>query len=705
MTDAPPHTELLDHAAYAEAVQIAVDANAAYYGDGESTLDDDAYDRLFRGIQAYENEHPDEVLPHSPAGKVAGGAVTGDVPHTVPMLSLDNVFSAEALTRWVAGLERRLGRPVAAFSVEPKLDGLAISARYHGGRLVQLVTRGNGTEGEDVSHGIGTVVGLPLTLAEPVTVEIRGEVLMTAEQFEAACAKRQAHDGTTFANPRSAAAGTLRAKDRPYVCELTFFGYSALPLPPGDDSELATRLRELPHSEIMELVAALGVATTGSTPVAGIVATTVEEIQRRIGELAAVRAELPFGIDGIVIKADSAADQAEAGFGSRVPRWAIAYKLPATEKITKLIGVEWNVGRTGIIAPRAELEEVELDGSKVRYATLHNAADITRRGLMLGDSVMVHKAGDVIPRVEAPVVHLRTGDEKPIPVPDVCPNCQGEIDKSQERWRCVRGRACKIITSILYAAGRDQLDIETLAESRIVQMIEAGLVADFADLFTLTHEQVLALDRMGETSTGKLLAAIEQAKARPLSRVFCALGVRGTGRAMSRRIARHFGTMDAILAADAEALQAVEGMASKKAALLVTELAELRPLIGKLVAAGVNMTEPGVTPPVPGQAGAADGEGADGEAADGAAVAAELPLSGKSVVVTGSMTGKLGELSRNEMNELIERAGGRSSSSVSARTSLLVAGEKAGSKRAKAESLGVEIITPDEFASLVAAFL
>jgi DNA ligase (NAD+) len=686
MTDAPPFTVLPDHAAYAAAVQEAVEANAAYYGDGDSPLDDDAYDRLFRGIQAYEAEHPGEVLPSSPTGKVAGGAVSGDVPHTVPMLSLDNVFSPEALARWVAGLERRLGRPVAAFSVEPKLDGLAISARYHDGRLVQLVTRGNGTEGEDVSHGIGTIVGLPRTLTEPVTVEIRGEVLMTHEQFTAACGKRQAHDGTTFANARSAAAGTLRAKDRPYVCELTFFGYSALPLPPGDDSELAARLRELPHSEVMELVAALGVATTGSTRVPGIVATTVERIQERIAELQAAREGLPFGIDGIVIKADSADDQAQAGFGSRVPRWAIAYKLPATEKITKLIGVEWNVGRTGIIAPRARLEKVELDGSQVEYATLHNPADIARRGLMLGDSVMVHKAGDVIPRVEAPVVHLRTGEETEIVIPERCPNCQGEIDKSQERWRCVHGRDCRAIASILYAVGRDQLDIETLAESRIVQMIEAGLVADFADLFTLTREQVLALDRMGETSTDKLLAAIDQARSRPLSRVFCALGVRGTGRAMSRRIARHFGDMEAILAADAEAVQAVEGMGREKAALLVSELVELRPLIDKLVAAGVNMTEPAVD-----------------LAPDAAGPV--LPLTGKSVVVTGAMTGELQELTRNEMNELIERAGGKSSSSVSAKTSLVVAGDKAGSKRAKAESLGVEIITPDAFVSLVADFL
>ncbi|GIH97818.1 hypothetical protein ACFFMN_06235 [Planobispora siamensis] len=220
MNDAPatPLTVLADAAAYAEAVQLAVDAAAAYYGDGTSPPDDDAYDRLVRGIEAYEQTHPEQVLPHSPTGKVAGGAVEGDVPHTVPMLSLDNVFDAAGLERWAAGLERRLGRAVTAWSVEPKFDGLAISARYHHGRLTQLVTRGDGTAGEDVSRAIGTIVGLPDRLSSPVTVEIRGEVMMTAEQFEAACEKRTAHDGTTFANARNAAAGTLRAKDRPYAC-------------------------------------------------------------------------------------------------------------------------------------------------------------------------------------------------------------------------------------------------------------------------------------------------------------------------------------------------------------------------------------------------------------------------------------------------------------------------------------------------------
>ncbi|MEZ0072104.1 NAD-dependent DNA ligase LigA [Planotetraspora sp. GP83] len=696
MTDAPHATPLADQAEYAQAVQVAVDAAAAYYGSGDSALDDDAYDRLVRGIEAYEAAHPEHALPGSPAGKVAGGAVVGDVPHTVPMLSLDNVFSAEDLAGWVAGLERRLGRPVEAWSVEPKLDGLAVSARYQGGRLAQLVTRGDGVAGEDVSHAIGTVVGLPERLPEPVTVEIRGEVLMTSAQFEAANVARTSFDGVPFANPRSAAAGTLRAKDRKYRCEMTFFGYGALPLPFEDGSPLAVRLRELPHSQIMELVVGLGVQTTGATPVGVIAVATVDEVRARVEEIAGLRAELPFGIDGIVIKADLAADQELAGFSSRAPRWAIAYKLPAVEKITKLVEVEWNVGRTGIIAPRAVLEPVRLDGSVVTYATLHNPADITRRGLMLGDHVTVYKAGDVIPRVEAPVVHLRTGDERAVVFPQVCPRCGGDIDTSQQRWRCVRGRACHAVASVSYAVGRDQLDIEGLGETRIVQLVDAGLIVDFADLFTLTREQILALDRMGETSTDNLLAAIERAKGKPLNKVFCALGVRGTGRSMSRRIARHFASMDAIRAADIDGLQAVEGIGPEKAAMLVEELAELAPLIDKLVVAGVTMTEPGATGP---------GTGAADEAEADADPAVSLPLTGMAVVVTGSMSGPLEALSRNQMNELIERAGGKASSSISARTALLVAGEKAGSKKDKAAALGVRIATPEEFAAMVHDFI
>nr|WP_254811359.1 NAD-dependent DNA ligase LigA [Streptomyces cavourensis] len=684
---------LADAAAYAAAVEEASRAAAAYYATGESTLDDDAYDRLARGIAAYEAEHPGEIHESSPTGKVAGGAAVGDVPHTAPMLSLDNVFSAEQFVSWTASLERRIGRPVAAWSVEPKLDGLAVAARYRAGRLEQLITRGDGTAGEDVTHAAAAVVGLPERLDAPVTLEVRGEILMTDEQFEQGNAIRTEHGGAPFANPRNGAAGTLRAKDRAYRVETTFFAYGALPL--ADSGEIAETLTELPHSELLAYVAGLGVHTAAATQAAPVRVSTVEEVLARVEAIAALRAALPFGIDGVVIKADLAADQREAGSGTRAPRWAIAHKLPAVEKITRLLSVEWNVGRTGIIAPRAVLEPVEIDGSTVGYATLHNPADITRRDLRLGDQVMVYKAGDIIPRIEAPVAHLRTGDETPIVFPESCPQCGSEIDMSEQRWRCTRGRNCRLVASVSYAAGRDQLDIEGLGATRVVQLVDAGLVTDFADLFTLEREQLLALDRMGETSTDNLLAAIETARSRPLSRVFCALGVRGTGRSMSRRIARYFATMDHIVAADAESLQRVDGIGKEKAAAVVEELAELAPLIDKLVRAGVTMTEPGATPPPePGT-----------EEQEGAGAGAELPLAGMKVVVTGAMTGALEKLSRNQMNELIERAGGKSSSSVSARTSLLVAGEKAGAKRTKAEGLGIRIADPEEFAELLADFL
>ncbi|MEE1782641.1 NAD-dependent DNA ligase LigA [Streptomyces sp. SP17BM10] len=664
--------------AYADAVATAVRAAAAYYADGGTPLGDDEYDALVRAIEAYELAHPDEVLPETPTGKVAGGAAVGDVPHSVPMLSLDNVFSAGELESWAAGLERRLGRAVAAWCVEPKLDGLAVAARYRAGRLAQVLTRGDGLAGEDITHAADSVLGLPARLAEPLDVELRGEVLLTHEQFEQANAVRTAHGATPFAHPRSGAAGTLRAKDRPYRVELTFFAYAALGLPGLDHAALLARLAEL------------GANTAATTDAAPRRCTTLAQAQQRIDEIAALRAALPFGIDGVVVKADAVADQEEAGSGSRAPRWAVARKLQAQHKVTRLLAVEWNVGRTGIIAPRAVLEPVVIDGVTVTYATLHNPADIGRRGLMLGDQVFVYRAGDVIPRVEAPLVDERTGAEQPIVFPEVCPRCGDAIDASEQRWRCVRGRGCQAVASVIYAAGRDQLDIEGLGGTRAVQLVESGLVNDIADLFTLTKEQLLTLDRMGETSADNLLAALETARLRPLNRVFCALGIRGTGRTMSRRLAAHFGSMAAIRAADAQALAGVDGIGVEKAAVIVAELADVAPLLDKLAARGVGLE---VTEPTAPAAATAGGEPAAG------------PLAGEAVVVTGAMTGALADLSRNAMNELVERAGGKASGSVSKRTTLVVAGEKAGSKRAKAEELGIRILTPEEFAALVAELL
>jgi DNA ligase (NAD+) len=673
---------------YTAAVADVSKAAAAYYTFGDSPLDDPTYDALVQDIAACERAHPDWVVAASPTGKIAGGAVTGDVPHTVPMLSLDNVFSSDGLATWAAGVERRIGHPVTQWTAELKLDGLAIAARYRGGRLVQLVTRGNGTAGEDVSHAIGTIEGLPLTLPSAMSLEVRGEVLMTQDQFTHANAVRAAHGEPAFAAARSGAAGTLRARERAYTLPMTFFAYGTAPA--GEHDMFTERADTLPYADLIDELSAVGFSTTAATPLPLRRCAGLADMVAFIEQVTTNRPNLPFNIDGIVFKTGLPADQQAAGAGSRAPRWAIAYKLPAIERITVLQDVTWAVGRTGVIAPRAVLEPVEIDGVVVTFASLHNPSDIARRGLRIGDHVTVVRAGDVIPRVIAPATHLRTGQETPIVFPDRCPNCASEIDTSQQRWRCVRGRQCRLPPSIKYAVGRDQLDIEGIGSKLVTQLVDNALVADIADLFTLTSEDLLGLDRMGVTSVTKLLAAIETAKARPLSRVLCALGIAGTGRAMSRRMARHFGSMTVLQAADPETLAQVEGIGAEKTPVILAELAELAPVIAKLRAAGVNLTEPGALPQEPGAVTRAPGDG-------------QAPLAGLTVVVTGTMSGPLAAYSRNEMNELVEKAGGKASGSVSSKTSLVVAGEGAGSKRAKAIALAIPVITPEEFAERVSA--
>ncbi|KOX26949.1 MULTISPECIES: NAD-dependent DNA ligase LigA [unclassified Streptomyces] len=671
-------------AEYEAAVQRLREASHTYYGAGYSLMDDAAYDRLRLAVLDWEAEHPAEAAPDSPTDLVADGAApAGDVAHTARLLSLDNVFAPEQLVAWGASLQRRLGHePAGGFTVEPKMDGAAVAARYRDGRLVQVITRGDGTHGEDVSHVIGTVVGLPEQLPVPATFEARGEVLFTQEQFEAANEIRAAHGGGVFANPRNGTAGTLRAKDRPYRLAMTFWAYGAVELdgvpflPAGAG-----------HAETLAAVARAGVRTTADTPAGLHTVATLAEAQERVDAIAALRASLPFGIDGVVVKADSATEQATAGFGTRFPYWAVAYKLPAVERQTVLQDVFWEVGRTGVLAPTAVLAPVELDGSTVTRATLHNPADILRRDLHIGDTVTVYKAGDIIPRVQAAVVELRPGDAVPVPLPRECPHCGGEIDKSQERWRCAKGTACALAPLIEYAAGRDILDIDGLGRKYVDALIASGDVGDVADLFTLTEEQLATAS--GSAKRGARLAEqIRIARSRPLSRVFCALGIPGTGRSMSRRIAAHFGTMEAIRAADADTLQDVEGIGPEKAPVVVGQVAALAPVIDKLIAAGVTMTEP---------------------RPERAEDAVEGPLSGKTVVVTGRMTGPLDGWGRSEMGALIEKAGGRVGGSVNSRTTFLVAAPAAGgkpsSKAVKAREAGVEVLTPEDFAALVADYL
>jgi DNA ligase (NAD+) len=442
----------------------------------------------------------------------------------------------------------------------------------------------------------------------------------------------------------------------------------------------------------MNALSSLGVQTACDTPVGTLTSPLLKDVQAYVEKVAEQRTALDVGIDGIVIKADHLGDQAAAVSGSRAPLWAIAYKLPSLEVTSTLTAATWTTGRTGNLAPRGEVLPVDIEGVSVQFATLHHPGMITKLGLRLGDRVVIRRAGDVIPQILGPVVSARTGTERPIELPTVCPNCAGEIDTSQERWRCLKGRACNLPASIAYAVQRDILHIEGIGPKIVARLVEQEAVQDVADLFTLTLAQ-LAEATGSEKTAAKLLERTQTAKQQPLSRVFCALGVRGTGRSMSRRIAAHFGSMAAIQAASAAELRQVEGIGAEKSALVIAELAELEPVIAKLRAAGVNLVEPYKSTPA-------------AEVSDsGAAVDTAPPLAGMTVVATGAMTGRLGTLSRTGMNELIERAGGRAGSSVSKSTSLVVAGEKAGAKKTKAQQLGVNVIGPDEFAEMVSAYL
>ncbi|MEU9105662.1 NAD-dependent DNA ligase LigA [Streptomyces xanthophaeus] len=679
---AQAQSSMSSRAEYEAALSRLREASQAYYADGDSALDDASYDLLRLAVLAWEQGNPAEVSPDSPTGLVADGAApVGDVAHTTRLLSLDNVFDAEGLVAWGASVQRRLGRaPAGGFTVEPKIDGAAVAGRYRDGRLVQIITRGDGSHGEDVSHVIGQIDGLPERLSVPATVEVRGEVAFTQEQFETANAVRTAHGAQPFVNPRNGTAGTLRAKDRPYRLQMTFWAYGAVELDGVPFLQPGAA-----HAETLQAVAAAGVRTTADSAAGLHVVAELAAAQQQVDAIAAMRAQLPVGIDGVVIKLNEAAEQQEAGVGSRFPHWAIAFKLPAVERQTVLEDVVWEVGRTGVLAPTAVLAPVVIDGSTVTRATLHNPADIRRRDLHIGDTVTVYKAGDIIPRVQAAVVGLRPAGATEVPLPESCPRCGGEISKAQERWRCAQGTACALPALIEYAAGREMLDIDGLGRTYVAALVASGDVTDIADLFTLTPDQLTVASGSSKRAV-KLAEQIAAAKARPLNRVFCALGVLGTGRSMSRRIARHFGTMDAIRQADAAAMQDVEGIGPEKAPVVVEQVAALAPVIDKLVAAGVNMTEP----------------------KDPAAQAGG-PLDGKVVVVTGKMAGPLDGMGRSEMNALIEKAGGRAGSSVSSRTSVLVsapsANGKPSSKAVKAAELGVEVITPEAFAELVADYL
>lgn len=651
---------------YIDSVGSATDAATAYYNSGTELMTDAEYDTLLVAISAYESANPDDTIQHELFTAVAAGTSgAGDVEHTTPMLSLDKATTLTDVKKFVAAVISAGG----TVSLEPKLDGIAVNLTYVDGTLTVVATRGDGHTGEDITARILAldVAGMPHTVEWPGTVNIRGELVMTKSDFEFSNGNRVATGKTQFANPRNATAGTVRKSDPSYKSKLTFVTY---------DGEFSN-----------QRLTSLGFIASGTI----FADNGAEDIIDGIHLFGDIRkqADFEYPTDGIVIKANEQAARDKLGAGSRAPKWAIAYKYEAETATTRVLDIEVAVGRTGAISYTAVLEPVLIDGSTVSRATLHNPKFIAENDIRIGSAVLCLKANDIIPRVQE-VISQPEGSTPYIPS-IYCPVSGTELDRSGEIWRST-DPAASIGALIAYAASRDALDIDGLGVEVADALVDSRLVNDLGDLFLLTVEQLSALQlaptakssarSFGSKNAVKLIAGIEAAKAQPLNRVITALGIRKSGRTFGRRLASGFSTMDVLLETTESGFlnSGVEGIGPERARLFYEGFQKLRPVIEKMRDAGVNM-------------------GAIAEAAGTDASAA--PLAGVKVVVTGAMTGPLAGLSRNEVNELIESLGGKSSGSVSSSTSLLVCGEEGSSKFVKAQELSIRIVTPEEFAGMV----
>jgi DNA ligase (NAD+) len=662
------------------------DANHRYYVLDDPDLPDAEYDRLLRELEALEAAHPKLRDANSPTARV-GSAPSGKfapVRHAVPMLSLGNAFSDEEVRDFVARIEKETGDGDPAFSVEPKLDGLAISLRYEGGEFVRGATRGDGATGEDVTANLRTVRTIPLRLRgdAPAVVEVRGEVYMPKAAFERYNAWARDNGEKTLANPRNGAAGSLRQLDPRVTAQrpLAFYAYAlgqveGTTLPPTHSQTLAW-LRTLGFPVSPEVDRARGTE--------GLLAYF-----RRIGE---GRNSLPYDIDGVVYKLDRYDQQRAMGFVSRAPRWALAHKYPAQEEMTTVESIEVNVGRTGAVTPWVQMAPVQVGGVVVSRATLHNADQVARLDVRKGDSIIVRRAGDVIPEVVRVIEELRPLDKrgrplhKPYQLPTTCPDCGSAIEREEGEVvaRCTGGLVCPAQRKqgLFHFASRRAMDIEGLGERFIDALVELGYVRSVADLYRLTLADFIEMkrraDEMAESvpqtvKAGKiatrwaenLVGAIDASRDTTLERLLFALGIRDVGESTAKTLARHFGALDAIMAADEAALATVPDVGPIMAAHIANFFAEPhnREVIAALRAAGVHWKE-----------------GPPQRASDG-------PLAGKTVVLTGGLEA----MSRDEAGAKLEALGAKVSGSVSKKTSFVVAGEAAGSKLAKAQELGVEI--------------
>ena len=661
-------------------------AQIAHHNERYHTLDDpeisDAdYDALVRELRQLEAEHPDLASDDSPTGLVGGAisATFSPVTHRVPMMSLDNAMDADELRAWADRVTKGLDGAVPTFVCELKFDGLAISLRYENGRFVQAATRGDGRVGEDVTANVATIGDVPHVLPDgaPEVVEVRGEVYMTRSSFEQLNERAVAAGEKTFVNPRNSAAGSLRQKDPAITASrnLSFFSYQL--------GEVIGGPEFTSHVTMLDFAAGLGFAVNDHVRTF----TTIDEVASHCLHWQEHRHDLDYEIDGVVIKLDDTAQRERLGVTSRAPRWAIAYKFPPEERTTLLRDIMVSVGRTGRATPFAVLEPVFVGGSTVGMATLHNQDQVAVKDVRPGDTVVVRKAGDVIPEVVGPVLSLRPKGSRPWVFPTHCPRCANPLvrPEGESDTRCVAPDCpAQRDQKIAYFASRGGMDIEGLGEQMVEKLTAAGLVRDPADLYSLTVEQLVELDRVGPTSAQNLVDEIAKSKQRPLPKLLTALGVRHLGPAASLALTNEFHTLDAIVSKSVDELAAVEGVGEVIATTIVSWFGQEtnRAYIDRLRTAGVNFGDPDAA-----------------VAAAAARAATPQTLEGKTVVVTGT----LANYNREQAEEAITSRGGKSPGSVSKKTFALVVGESAGaSKLTKAETLGVPILDDAGFEHLLA---
>ena len=661
--------------------------NHSYYGEDSPTVSDAEYDELVRELRALEEAHPDLFELTSPSARVGAGAVTtfDPVVHRVPMTSLDNAMDEEELAAWGERVAKGLpGEPVR-YVCELKIDGLAISIRYEDGRFVQAATRGDGRVGEDVTANVATIGSLPAQLKAPKksvvppVLEVRGEIYMSVQSFERLKAEKEAENAARTAqgkapvavpvNPRNAGAGSLRQKDPSVTAsrDLSAWTYQL--------GEVVGGPEFTSHHETLEFMRGLGFPVNPEIRLVDSLGQ-VAEFCRHWREH---RHDLPYEIDGVVVKVDDLRQRETLGFTSRAPRWAIAVKFPPEEKNTLLRDIQVSVGRTGRVTPFAVLEPVFVGGSTVSMATLHNRDQVALKDVRPGDTVVVRKAGDVIPEVVGPVLALRPENTEPWVFPSTCPCPVGSTlvkDEDIADTRCVEpGCPYQRDQRIIYFASRGAMDIEGLGERTVFALSDAGLVSDVGDLYSLTVDQLLQLDGFAEKGAANLVEGIQRSRTRPLPKILTALGIKNLGPSASEALASHFGTLDAIIAASDEELNAVEGVGGIIASSVVNWFAvpENRAVVEKMRAAGVDF---------------------------GRVEVSDEPqtLVGKAVVVTGTLQG----FSREEAEQAIKRRGGKSPGSVSAKTFAVVVGAEPGaSKLAKAEQLGVPVLDETAFRVLL----